>query len=293
MDFDGTCTKRDTTPLLPQLAALLSNENVDKRMETFSHLEKEYFRLHYQAKDRLQNNSENNHQCLEDALDTLDQVSIAVTHQVSASRILCGLEEDTAEPSILVKRIAELLKHDIEEECVALQSNCARVIAHTVHNHSWQLGVLSINWCPSLIRASLLLPIKEHVIRLDNTEAPNGMDDGFLHSVPIWSNSVTQNGIVSQMIPGALAKRERIAEIGKQGFVIYVGDSSTDLAALANANVGILFDASQSTRDMAEEYGLKLAPLKSYHDNHDMESNLWTTTSWLEIQEFLEKLEGR
>ena len=55
VDFDGTCTARDTTPLLPVLASFLSDDNDsqrDERLANFKSLEQEYFGLLQQSKSK-------------------------------------------------------------------------------------------------------------------------------------------------------------------------------------------------------------------------------------------------
>ena len=166
----------------------------------------------------------------------------------------------------------------------------------------WNLAVLSINWCPALIDASLVRPVlnkRRSILQIDscNTE------------VPIWSNSVDGEGTVTLHVPGALAKRDRIKELRRHiinahdvsddeegsdtssHVIVYVGDSSTDLAALLEADIGIIMGNSSSMIAMAQKYGVSVVPL-GHRKQHDLdvlggEKILWTVESWQEIDEML------
>ena len=83
------------------------------------------------------------------------------------------------------------------------------------------MGVLSINWCPLLINAALLQPIRRHcrsVLSLDNTAIQQLEEDGEEDelAVPIRSNSVDLDGVVELAAPGALAKKARISKRQRQ-----------------------------------------------------------------------------
>jgi len=148
----------------------------------------------------------------------------------------------------------------------------------------WSLAVLSINWCPALIDASLVRPVlkrKRDILGVTSS----ARDDA---EIPIWSNRVDADGVVSLHVPGALAKRDKITELrgrilrtttseddrsdddprddGSSGngssVIVYVGDSSTDLAALLEADVGILIGNSGSATAMAERWGVEIVPLR-------------------------------
>lgn len=113
--------------------------------------------------------------------------------------------------------------------------------------------------------------------------------------VPIWSNVVNQHGVVDLQVPGALAKQARIRQLQQESgcTVIYVGDSSTDLAALVQANVGILFLAgSQSTIRLAEQFDIDLRPLRDRDKiteigHSSTKKIIWTVEAWDEIGDFL------
>jgi hypothetical protein len=49
--FDGTCSEKDTTPLLPKLALILERdqEDMEERLSVFTELENEFFSLYAAA----------------------------------------------------------------------------------------------------------------------------------------------------------------------------------------------------------------------------------------------------
>jgi hypothetical protein len=210
VDFDGTCTEKDTTPLLPKLTAMLCDDiEHQQRLARFKRLEDEFVRLYAAARMKMCSQT----MTLCDALDSLDDVSKLVTEQVSESGVLLGLSSASPEDIMsIIEQDSDIRNH------VRLRSGCASVLSQAMG--SWQLGILSINWCPSLIDATLLrsLPCAQNV--------------------PVWSNSVDQHGVVSQVVAGALDKRARIAKLKRSAFVVYIGDSTTDLAALVEADLG-------------------------------------------------------
>jgi len=284
VDFDGTCSERDTTPLLPKLASILESDRTDKIMEQeeriarFAELEEEFFRLYNTAKENMCHET----MSLDEALDSLDDVSNHVTEKVSSSGSLRGL-------CVLSKRIRQIIdtNEDISER-VKLRPDCVEVIAKAT-NMQWKLGVLSINWCPALIDAALVQKIIRHKRKFDNQKSSADIN------IPIWSNSIDAAGKISLHVPGALAKKERISELksslGDQSTVIYVGDSSTDLSALVEADIGILIGQSKSTISIGERWNVRFIPLTKWHEITQQEGSttdvLWTVDRWSEIGEFL------
>lgn len=294
VDFDGTATQRDTTPLLPQLAAILEDDNsMEQRLSTFSQLEEEYFRLYSETKEKMCHRT----QSLVAALDSLDQVSNRITAQVSASGVLRGLCASAQDVGQVLERHKGVGHH------ARLRPDCAPVLAKAVHARGWKLGVLSINWCPSLIEAALVQPIWRHVEIIQQQQKGTQQPQ----EVPIWSNQVNHEGVVSLQVPGARAKRDRISQLQssvlpQRAFVIYVGDSSTDLAALVEADIGILIvgpTKKSSTASMAQQWGIQMFQLS--YDGWRIQiaqtlgktsSNvIWTAESWSEIDHFLNQLD--
>jgi hypothetical protein len=121
------------------------------------------------------------------------------------------LEKSQGDPLLNATRMNETDVHKVVREAYA-----SRIMKKTCGTSCCQ----KVLWCPSLIDAMLLrsLPCAQNV--------------------PVWSNSVDQHGMVSQVVAGALDKRARITKLKRSGFVVYIGDSATDLAALVEADLG-------------------------------------------------------
>lgn len=313
IDFDGTCTERDTTPLLPKIAATFSKDDEmtrKKRMATFASLESEYFSLYEAAKDlifRDENNAGDSGTALmplDDALDILDAASNAVTHRVSESRVLEGIPH-------CPDQMADLIDQDGDVcDAVRLRQGCAAALACAA-SRGWRLGVLSINWCPPLIEAALVRHLRNNLEL--NQESEPTIDIGVRGTsennsasfqqpppavVDIWSNVVDINGVVELHVPGAVAKKARIAALRRQAqhqsaLVVYIGDSTTDLAALIEADMGVIIGGSNSVAAFANRWGITLSPLSEWRrEQHWKPSSLarrtiWVVERWDEIEKLL------
>jgi len=334
VDFDGTCTEKDTTPLLPYLAAaycstchqrdkedcacVISHEkDLQNRLSQFKVLEDEYMRLLGETHTNLfSDNDKGGEEEVEsqsnEVLHALDDPSIQVTKMVSDSRLLGRLGHATSH------EISEILYDDKHNNIqVSLKDGCSDVLARILLNKpdaadmnqsssneplcsGWSLAVLSINWCPSLIDAALIQPLlkkRRSILQIEYCDT----------EIPVWSNRVDEEGVVLLEVPGALAKRDRIKELrrhihendensGSSSIIIYVGDSTTDLAALLEADIGIIIGESSSIMAIAERYGVNIIPLKKRVSSDSIESSrekkiLWQVDRWSEIDELLLEVE--
>ena len=358
VDFDGTCTEHDTTPLLPILAAFATrsrssiskasdgtdtNSNNDdydhqqdlkKRLDQFQLLEDEFMRRYAEAKTNMFN-SENDESStsLYDVLDALDEPSNVVTEMVSASKCLSGLgHADTNEVEgmlnlhgvtreTILENANNSENQSDDKVTIRLRQGCESTLSRILlddkaskdgceeDDHKclgWRLAVLSINWSPKLIDACLVQPVlrrRRSLLRIESCDT----------EVPIWSNEVDREGVVTLHVPGALAKRDRLIELKKyikqgcdqtQNILVYVGDSSTDLAALLVADIGIVMGNSSSLIKIAKSWGIEIAPLKNRHE-HGFQKLLSTdaseeppgkkilyqTDKWQEIDEALQEID--
>jgi hypothetical protein len=378
VDFDGTCTEHDTTPLLPRLAAYVARmrspvipddasdvdaphrRDLERRLVQFQRLEDEYAMRYDMAKSSLLSNyvipsEDNERRSIHDILDALDEPSTIVTAMVSESRVLSGLGDATATvlggalrlrgistphdfdssddvESGSVEDVHAL--HDGENDdifddrgefrkvVVRLRDGCeytlARILSESerigndsCHNEEsqpclgWSVAVLSINWCPALIDASLVQPVLNRKRNALGVKTCKG-------EIPIWSNQVDGEGVVSLHIPGASAKRDRIIELRKHihmtsdrsSVIVYVGDSPTDISALLEADIGILIGNSNSAKIIAARWCVQIVPLRN-RDEHGFGKNLdgdlanrpmnilWYAESWNEIDDMIIQLDER
>ncbi|KAL3805887.1 hypothetical protein HJC23_007848 [Cyclotella cryptica] len=384
VDFDGTCTQHDTTPLLPKLASFATRsrsslsssgdrpkssmvtdreavlheeeeydhkQDLERRLSQFQQLENEFLKRYDHAKASLVTNDEQSDvfqmeeerlQAIHAALDALDEPSTIVTRMVSESRVLHGLGHADSNELEGMLNIHGVTTQQLENESddrieIHLRPGCETTLARILLSHSqshhdkeiidaasdgnypdclgWSLAVLSINWCPALIEASLVQPVlrkKRSILNQIYCDT----------EVPIWSNHVDGEGVVTLHVPGALAKRERIMELRRclehdfddtnenlvlsmtrtKHLIVYVGDSSTDLAALLEADIGIIMGNSSSTRTIAEKWGIEILALQDRRElGFDLDVNniktgdgkrkLWQVDNWHEINLMLEELD--
>lgn len=321
LDFDGTCTEHDTTPLLPRMASLHSGDDDatrKQRLEQFNALEQEYFEAYSEVKDRIlkddgsSNDGESAHTDtgpntdsldLHEALDSLDEVSTVVTNKVSESACLSGLPSHPSHMADLIGRHEEL------QRMTRLQAGCVAAVANA-HLAGWCLGVLSINWCPNLIEAALMMPLRRHL-------GMNSEDDAAVAAHPkaeVWSNEIDNNGVVTLHVPGASAKRTRIQILKKRllqesqrrqqedshtptPIVIYIGDSSTDLSGLLEADIGIMLGDSKTIMGIAKRWNIELSKLsdrtatttirqKNGLNERDADT-VWMADGWEQIEALL------
>ena len=330
VDFDCTLTKYDTTPTLPLLAALHSgddDEQRQRRLETFGNHEKEYFDAYLATKERLlnadsgeKNNDDDELPHLHDALESLDDVSTFVTNKVSESSCLAGLPSHP-------EKVADIINGDAElQRLTELQDGCTAAVANAYMN-GWGLAVLSINWFPSLIEAAFVEPWRKHVHkhRQSDDGAGNGgkskANGDHTYSIPradVWCNDIDSDGVVTLHLPGASAKRERIRNLKerllrehqvatesadsaddvenmRRPLVIYIGDSSTDLSGLLEADIGIMIGRSSTVLGIADRWKIPLASLKERRELcdglHDDDKNtVWMADGWDDIEAVLDGL---
>jgi len=272
-------------------------------------------------------------------LDALDEPSTIVTHMVSASGCLSGLghadtkeveemlnlhgvsktDDDMSEKTLQNEsnredhsddRVVVRLRHGCESTLTRILLSDAAISNEDTHACiGWSLAILSINWCPALIDASVVQPVlrkRRSLLRINTCDT----------EVPIWSNEVDRDGVVTLHVPGALAKRDRILELKRfikqgcdqtQSVVIYVGDSSTDLAALLVADVGIVMGNSSSLIKIAESWGVEITPLKhrdelgfqslvridTNKESDEKKKILWQADTWQEIDEALQEIDEK
>eukprot|EP00538_Stauroneis_constricta_P013352 CAMPEP_0119566496 /NCGR_PEP_ID=MMETSP1352-20130426/33235_1 /TAXON_ID=265584 /ORGANISM="Stauroneis constricta, Strain CCMP1120" /LENGTH=332 /DNA_ID=CAMNT_0007615613 /DNA_START=219 /DNA_END=1213 /DNA_ORIENTATION=+ len=295
IDFDGTCTESDTTCVLPKLAALQDDNEMkrNERIWNYKQHETEYFEKYGKLKDNIMSTKQQ-FQNLDDALNALDDVSTQITRRVSQSGCLAGLPQE-------VMRMRSLIDADDEfGEALRLREDCVRVVSDAHATGGWKLGVLSINWCRTLIDAVLIHPIEAYSQMKYGDNGSTGTAAAAAARKPefdVWCNALDEDGKITLNFPGAISKRECIADLRKNGnHVVYVGDSATDLLALLEADVGILIGGSSSASGMAERWGVNLVPIADRSSSSSTSScdkqepnTVWTTCNWKEIEALLKE----
>ena len=280
-DFDGTCTEKETIPLLPQLAACLGPaERASTKLATFQQLENAYMAglNHILAQHELDGapNDALNLEGLSSILREMDAHSTEITMQVGQSGCLADIP-----PQAVAGQLAcwAASPETAPTGPATLRSGCANTL-RSLAESGCGLGVLSINWSPALIRATL--------------------DPEVRHPFELWCNELLEDGTIVLPVPGAAEKRTRIASLVEQaagrGPVVYVGDSATDLLGLIEADVGILIGESRSARRVARKFGVRLEPLpcslgecngRAAAAAADARGVVWEATCWEDIRRCL------
>ena len=299
VDFDGTCTKRDTVSILHKIASSYSNDNEKdeiQRHETWGKLEREFLSRYNHVKESIlsKGGQEKNLMELENALDLLDEVSDDVTPKVSASHVLSGIPTKTSDMSACIKSNFNFIAAS------KLQDNCVNTIATAIAN-GWNFGVLSINWSPSLIESALIQKIGDFFDKYSSPDfhfPKKSICNEELLKDHIWCNRIEENGEIQLIVPGAAQKREKLKKLQnineiKKNFIVYIGDSATDLLSLIEADIGILVGRSQGAVDFAQKFGFQVLPLTQLKQNSKYcmsKDIIWLTNDWKEIDSLLRRL---
>ena len=278
------------------------------RLSQFKDLEDEYLALYSEVKNSLDGTEE-----LHCALDRLDRPSTSVTRKVSQSGVLEGLGGvNVSEMSKLISVIGTtsdpvgetgaIQAEDKVSICLrdGVEQTLARILVDGCSDDdggtgtgAWGVAVLSINWSRTLISASLVQPVlrkRRALLDIDSCDT----------EIDIWCNDVDEDGCVTLNYEGSVAKKEQIERLRSrmhedeidEPVIVYIGDSSTDLLALIEADLGIIVGDKTSAISMARRWGYRVQPLADRHteDEWMRKGILWTTNDWYEIDKALGEL---
>jgi len=142
------------------------------------------------------------------------------------------------------------------------------------------LAIVSVNWCKDLV---------------ENVLYHEGLTD-----IPIFCNSLEFNedqlttGQINGNIHSSFEKRQIFRELieksNYEGATIFIGDSSTDILALLEAEIGILFSPSARTRGFCEAFGISMTSVEMGPSQIGKKKDtleLFTANSWKDIAKFL------
>lgn len=282
VDFDGTCTERDTTALLPHLAEqhAPSAAGSPSKVAIFADFARQFAAGSEElcARHGLSTPStELDLTGLEQYLRAEESFGVSVTHQVAVSGCLAGIR-----PEEVATTLSCWAADRTACPCVAampdLRHGCLETLAAAKGRGS-KIGVLSINWCPAVIHAAL------------------GVERPF----QLWSNTVDATGRIAVAVAGASSKRQKVSELKHQaaeageGPVVYVGDASTDVLALLEADIGFLLGSSSSVRRVLRCFGVGLRPLRDGEGTavvevanlEDIDGAIWEAQEWSDVCESL------
>ncbi|KXZ50218.1 hypothetical protein GPECTOR_17g855 [Gonium pectorale] len=174
-----------------------------------------------------------------------------------------------------------ILKGSTEQELAAagaalpLRPHCRETLSGALRR-GIPVRVLSVNWSDVYVGAALGLPTQ--LARADEAPAmgagaaAGGAVGLSCNSLQLDSAGLT-SGRLTKRVQSARDKRNALAALrealaaaataggGGGGAVVYVGDSVSDLAALLAADVGVVVGTNRLLRRVAERFGVRLRPL--------------------------------
>ncbi|GIX05799.1 MAG: hypothetical protein KatS3mg115_0202 [Candidatus Poribacteria bacterium] len=264
-DYDETLTVEDTIHLLPQLAACELSQTERRRfLERWERDSKWYYSRWEQV--------------FTDALDALSSLPPDPQGRLEAlHRAFLDLERESIQMVVQEGYLRGIRRERLIRAGRQVRFHPeARETLQAAAQAGYRLWVLSVNWSRDLIAAGLEdLPVE--IVSNDLVFDASGRSTGAL-----------QGGLHS-----GFDKREELRALRKKGGpILYIGDSITDLLALLEADVGILFGEKRSTIRACERCGIARLPLR-LEPLPLPPGAVLTTNSWGEIREFLLKIPWR
>ena len=204
VDFDGTCTVRDTTPTIACLAAAHNNGGVEQ-LSSFGVHERDYMEGHARLLGGGELEGEPSAAvdvaALSAFLAALDDHSTRTTREVSRSGVLAGLDGARVAETFTAWAAGEVVGQLAPQPPPSLQPGCAAALAAAAAA-GCRLGVLSVNWCPALIHALLAPPL--------GADAPAAETLTVAPPYELWCNSLAPDGRVRLAVAGAAQKARKI-----------------------------------------------------------------------------------
>ncbi|KAJ1782232.1 hypothetical protein LPJ59_006863, partial [Coemansia sp. RSA 2399] len=235
LDFDKTLTTHDTISSVAAVAKRIHPERADFQWFVSEYM-KDYdaFEHAWTANNKVSGSeTKKDRACLDKYLEAMRPVEQTSLLRVSSHGVLAGV---TADDLFAAGR------------AVQFRPGAARTINHFLRSSDIDCTVciVSVNWSESFIRGAL----SANGVDL---EGPNSQ------GVDIYCNDMlfdAETGLSTGQLPSTMvvagdkvnaidAVKRAIAETcGHSPFLVYAGDSLTDLPALLDANVGLLFGDS-------------------------------------------------
>ena len=204
VDFDGTCTVRDTTPTIACLAAAHNSGGVEQ-LSSFGVHERDYMEGHARLLGGGELEAEPSAAvdvaALSAFLAALDDHSTRTTREVSRSGVLAGLDGARVAETFTAWAAGEVVGQLAPQPPPSLQPGCAAALAAAAAA-GCRLGVLSVNWCPALIHALLAPPL--------GADAPAAETLTVAPPYELWCNSLAPDGRVRLAVAGAAQKARKI-----------------------------------------------------------------------------------
>eukprot|EP00039_Didymoeca_costata_P017440 m.323310 g.323310 ORF g.323310 m.323310 type:complete len:580 (+) comp16538_c1_seq29:7-1746(+) len=302
LDFDGTLTTADTTT---RLLDLINEEHQPVRRELEAHYMKGVTDLlaqvssnnyvhpistsvaaplytntsyshsatvlgpHYSASNRF------NKEKLEMFLKQWDKHCIESVSRTESSQILRGVKRESI---------------CLQAQTVSWHDGIHDVMNKIKQTSTAEAHIVSVNWSSELISlACQHIDIHESITHIH------------ANKVMVENEKDTEtNGSIEGSMHGAFDKKEKlhkiVSSVGRNSFVVSIGDSVTDLLMLLESDIGILLCTKEKQqREMnqfCKSFGIKLQPLSQQMDVYkDKEDGLiWMATDWADIHSLVSAL---
>lgn len=210
-------------------------------------------------------------------LDSLVKVERASVERVEEAGVFADVtERDVDEAAVAAVRTGDVMLRRGWEGCFGLGMNCT---------------VLSVNWSGRFIRASLEaglemegLPGKQVIDVQANEIRGRGKTTRYFggHDRGIW----TSGDKVQVMKKSLYLDRERPGKGKRESRSIYIGDSTTDLGCLLEADVGISMRcgaSAESLKKALDRLGIVCRSISAYEHKLSTSGSLWWTNDFSEI----------
>ncbi|KAG2498573.1 hypothetical protein HYH03_003324 [Edaphochlamys debaryana] len=180
---------------------------------------------------------------------------------------------------------------------VALRPHCREALAGALRR-GVPVWVVSVNWSHALVRAVLGLPCAgPEAEGPGEGSARSGAVELRCNSLELGPDGLT-SGRLTKRVQSARDKQAQMQRIKAKSptdndqppaALVYVGDSASDLAALLDADYGIVVGTNRLLRRVAAAYGIVLRPLAAapLDPTTVPAGTLYEADGWEEIRAFL------
>lgn len=286
VDFDDTCTEKDTTSLIAKTAIKSAVEEArhdeGRSREDIQAMEQDGYALLQSLVDNyiekrnnlldeiLPANEKRNEEFdmgwLGKFMDRISEFDREMNRVVVDSKILAGIKRGQLE--------------SIGSLQVPMRKDCLETLKQAVKS-GIPVAVVSVNWSAEMVTAAL----SQEGLHVVPARGPGGIGEGAENVTPrpgsivVYSNELEY---VNEISTGSIVRRCEcavdkarlfddlvlgIASEGinkKDGVLVYVGDSMTDLSSLISADIGIVMGENRLIREVASAAGIPIVPLVTH-----------------------------
>lgn len=231
LDFDGTITKQDT---IDKLALAVIEHRGEHSSKIWEDIVKAWLDDHSRhANAYLPAQADRTTPAAELAfLDSMKEVENASITRVDESKIFRGISQE---------ELVRLGSEAVQKGVVELRDGWKGFLRE-LNGRGWETGLVSINWSKDWVRGCLRGEEERGRIEkwvTNNIDAEKG--------VLVGPEGAGGEGVLMTAGDKLEATRQLVKGKGEQAWV-YVGDSTTDLACLLEAKMGVVMADSEESR---------------------------------------------